>query len=189
VSTEPPAVERSLSEYGALRATIRQRGSLRPCVFVAGLSAWALVTLATTLVTLPPVIAVIPLVVLAGTFEAVFGLHVAVERIGRYLQVFFDDDWERRAMAAGAPLAGTGADPLFAMTFALAALCNFIPVLLAGPVTAELVVIGGAHVLFGVRLAAARRAAGRQRAADLERFQLVRDSQLTTHNSQLRTHN
>src|SRR5262245_59588654 len=112
--------ERELEEYKALRATIGQRGSVRTCVFAAGLAAWALVALGTTFVAVP-VLTLIPLVLLAGTFEAVFALHVGVERIGRYLQVVHEDRWEQTAMAFGPPLGGTGADPLFAVLFGLAA--------------------------------------------------------------------
>jgi hypothetical protein len=96
-----------------------------------------------------------------------------VERIGRYLQVFFDDRWEQTAMAFGAPLAGTGTDPLFTIVFGLATVCNFGPVLLAGPLRAELAVTAGCHTLFILRLIIARQAAGRQRDADLERFKAL----------------
>src|SRR6476646_4270699 len=138
--------ERELEEYKALRATIRQRGSVRTCVFVAGLAAWALVAVGVTFVSIP-LITILPLVLLAGTFEAVFALHVGVERIGRYLQVFYDDRWEQTAMAFGAPLAGTGSAPLFTLFFGLATMCNCVPVLLAAPVRVELAVVGGAHAL------------------------------------------
>jgi hypothetical protein len=166
--------ERALEEYKALRATIRQRGTARPWVFVAGFGLWGAMALAAALVPIP-LTTLVPLVVLAGAFEAVFALHVSVERIGRYLQVFHEDAWEETAMAFGAPLAGTGADPLFALPFGLAALVNFVPVLLAEPVRAELVVIGAAHALFLVRIALARVAAGRQRAADVGRFLQMKD--------------
>jgi hypothetical protein len=166
--------ERELEEYKALRATIRQRGSVRTCVFVAGLATWALVAAGVTFVSIP-LTTVLPLVLLAGTFEAVFALHVGVERIGRYLQVFYDDRWERTAMAFGAPLAGTGSDPLFALFFGFATMCNFVPVLLAAPVRVEITVVGGIHALFVVRLLVARRVAGRQRAADLARFRAIKE--------------
>ena len=161
--------DRELEEYTALRATISQRGSVRTCVLVAGLAAWALVSLATIFVSIP-LITILPLVLLAGTFEAVFSLHVGVERIGRYLQVFCEDRWEQTAMAFGAPLAGTASDPLFTVLFGLAATCNFAPVMLAEPLVVDLAIIGGAHALFFIRLIVARQAAARQRAADLERF-------------------
>jgi len=141
---------------------------------MAGLAAWAMVAMVATFVSIP-LLTVLPLVLLAGAFEAVFALHVGVERIGRYLQVFYDDQWEHTAMAFGAPLAGTGSDPLFILFFGLATICNFAPVLLAAPVPVELAVIGGAHALFLVRLVVARRAAGRQRAADLERFRSIKE--------------
>jgi hypothetical protein len=164
--------ERDVEEYKALRATIRQRGSARPWAFLTGVSVWAVLTFAAT-VTAVPLVSVIPLLLLAATFEVVFTLHVGIERIGRYLQVFHQDRWEQTAMAFGRPLAGTGTDPLFVYVFAIAAVCNFVPVLLAEPVRVELAVLGAAHLLFLVRLVAARRAAGRQRAADLERFRLL----------------
>ena len=165
--------DRAVEEYTTLRATITQRGSVRTCVFVIGLASWSMVSLAVTFVSIP-LITVLPLVLLAGTFEAVFALHVGVERIGRYLQVFHEDQWEQTAMAVGAPLAGTGSDPLFAVFFGLAAMCNFVPVMLAEPVRIELAVIGAAHALFIVRLIVARQVAGRQRAADLERFRQIK---------------
>ena len=169
----------ALEEYKALRATIRQRGSARPWVFLVGFSAWAVVSLGTILTSLP-LVTVLPLLLLAATFEVVFALHVSVERIGRYLQVFHEDRWESTAMAFGAPMAGTGTDPLFVVPFALATLCNFVPVLLAEPVRVELVTLAALHLLFLLRLLLARRAAGSQRAADLDRFRLLlsqRDNQ------------
>ncbi len=166
--------DRDLEEYKALRATIRQRGTARIWVFGSGLAAWATLALATTLVSIP-LITIIPLLLLAATFEAVFGLHVAVERIGRYLEVFYEDRWEQTAMAFGAPMAGTGTDPLFTVLFGLATMCNFVPVMLSEPVRVELAVIGGVHVLFITRLVVARHAAGRQREADRARFRQIKD--------------
>jgi hypothetical protein len=166
--------ERDLEEYRALRGTIRQRGSVRTCVFVGGLAAWALISMTSNFVSLP-LVTLVPLVLLGGVFEAVFALHVGVERIGRYLQVFYEDRWEQTAMAFGAPLSGTGSDPLFLVLFGLAAICNFMPVLLVLPVRVELAVIGGAHALFVIRLIIARQVARRQRLADLERFRQIKN--------------
>jgi hypothetical protein len=165
--------ERELEEYKALRATIRQRGSVRVCVFVAGLAAWSLVSMTANFVSLP-VVTLVPLVLLAGVFEAVFALHIGVERIGRYLQVWHEDRWEHTAMAFGPPPSGTGSDPLFVVFFGLATICNFIPVLLVLPFRVELVVIGGAHALLMIRLFVARQGARRQRIADLERFRALK---------------
>lgn len=172
---------RELEEYKALRATIRERGTARVWVFMAGLALWAALTLATTALATVPVTTLLPLLVLAAAFEAVASLHTGVERIGRYIQVFFEDEagdrgWEHRIMRFGAMgrLPG-GSDPLFTIYFLTAALFNFVPVLLAGAVPVEYGVVGAFHVLFIARLVVARRDAGRQRAVDLERFQRIKN--------------
>jgi hypothetical protein len=161
-------------EHEALRATIRTRSTARVALFVAALSVWAPFAYALMAFDAVPLATVFPLVVLAAGFEAVFALHVGVERIGRYLQVFYDDQWEQTAMAFGRPLAGTGSDPLFATLFSVAILCNFLPVVLAGPTPQELGVIGVLHAILLVRIGLARRAAARQRSTDLERFQQIK---------------
>lgn len=164
---------RDHEEYIALRATIRERGSLRVWLFVAGLTGWAALTLATATLATLPVAALLPLLLLAGLFEAVFALHTGVERIGRYIQVFHETGghgWEHAAMAFGRAFPGGGSDPLFTLLFLGATFLNFVPVLLAGPVFIELVVVGLFHLAFLLRLFLARRASGRQRAIDLERF-------------------
>ena len=171
---EQAMTEHHIEEYKALRATIGQRGSVRTCVFVIGLAAWAVVSLSTTLVSIP-LITVLPLVLLAGTFEAVFALHVGVERIGRYLEVFHEDRWEQTATTFGAPLAGTRSDPLFTLFFSLATIGNFVPVWLAEAARVELAIIGGAHALFIIRLVVARQVAARQRPTDLERFRNIKE--------------
>ena len=168
---------REREEYRALRNTIRSRGTARTWVFLAGLTAWAGLAIGTAELLPIPLATLLPLLVLAGAFEAVFALHVGVERVGRYLQVFYADRWERTAMAFGAPLAGTGADPLFALFFALATVFNFAPLLFASPTDSEIVVIGGVHALVLARIVLARRAALRQRTVDLARFQQLYDDQ------------
>jgi hypothetical protein len=170
---------RELEEFRALRATIRERGTARVWLALAGLLGWAALTVATTALFPLPVVTLIPLLVLAGTFEIVYTLHVAVERIGRYLQVFFEDQaddpgWESRVMAFGQRFAAGGGDPLFAPIFGIAAACNFVPVLLAQPETVESVAIGSLHLLFLARLTLARRFAARQRPLDLERFRQLK---------------
>ena len=169
-----PREQREQEEYRALRATIATRGTARIWIFVVGLGAWAGLSLTMAGLTLPPLAALISLVVLAAAFEGVFALHVGVERLGRYLQVFHDDAWEQAAMAFGVPLAGTGSDPLFSLLFGIATFLNFVPVIAAGAVRIELVVIGGAHALFLGRLIVARQVAGRLRSADLERFRALK---------------
>jgi hypothetical protein len=160
-------------EYRALRQTIAQRGTAKVWIFVAGLIGWAALTMATAALASLPVATFLPLLVLAVTFEAVFSLHVGIERIGRYLQVFHEDatGWEHTAMAFGRPLKGTGTDPLFVAHFLLATILNIVPALLAEPVRLEIIVVGSAHLLFLARLAMAWRSAARQRGADLKRFE------------------
>ena len=168
---------REQEEYRALRDTIRERGTARVWVFVAGVVAWAGLVIATAALAALPVATLLPLLVLAAVFEAVFSLHTGVERIGRYLQVFAEETtgWEHTAMAYGRVYRSAGTDPLFAMVFVVAAFLNFVPVLVAEPVALEVGVIGTIHVLFVVRVLMARHAAGRQRAADLERFQTLKN--------------
>ena len=162
--------------YAALRATIRERGTARVYVFVAGLVAWAALTVGTTAISAPPVATLVPLLILAATFEAVFALHVGVERVGRYLEVFFDDGWERAAMAFGRPKHAVRIDALFVAVFALAAAWNLMPALVAQPTSEEIAFIGGAHALFGVRLVYARFTASKQREIDRARFRELLES-------------
>jgi len=180
---------RDLEEYRALRDTIRQRGTTRVWVFLAGLVAWAGLAVATAALAALPVATLLPLLVLAGVFEAIASLHVGVERIGRYIEVFFESDqgdqtpelvrgwepgWEHVTRAYGRAFPRTSPDPLFALVFIGATVLNFVPVLLAEPVVIEIVVVGTVHLLFLIRILVARRAAGRQRAIDLERFLRVK---------------
>ena len=60
---------REQEEYSALRATIRERGTARICIFVAGVAAWAAVTIATAALASTPVAALLPLLLLASVFE------------------------------------------------------------------------------------------------------------------------
>ncbi len=180
-------------EFKALRATIRERGTARVWLFVAVLAAWGALTVVVTAAVPLPVVSLVPLLVLVGGFEAINVTHVGVERVGRYLQVFYEEArpatagdaagdappglarWENAAMAYGRAFGGGGTiDPLFAPVFAAATLLNLIPVLLPEPTPQELVAIGAAHVLFLIRIVIARQRSGRQRAQDLERFQSLR---------------
>jgi hypothetical protein len=170
---------RELEEYKALRATVRERGTARIWIFVSGVAMWAAATLATAALGAPPVATLIPLVVLAAAFEAVFALHVGVERIGRYLQAFYETEsagraWEHTAMSFGAPKGAIGLDALFSLPFAIAAFVNLAPALIAGATTPEIVFVGGAHALFLLRLGVARNAAKKQRTIDLARFQQLK---------------
>ena len=167
---------REIEEYRALRATIRQRGTARVWILVVGLLGWAGLVIATAALATLPIATLLPLLVLAGVFEAILALHVGVERLGRYIQVFHEEQtgWEHVAMALGSAVR-RGNDPLFTLVFAAAAILNFVPALIAEPVAVEVAVIGFAHVLFIVRIFLARRDAARQRARDLEAFQKLRN--------------
>ena len=83
---------REQEEYSALRATIRERGTVRVGLFVAGMAGWAALTIATAALASTPLATLLPLLVLASVFEAIFALHVGVERIGRYIQVFYETE-------------------------------------------------------------------------------------------------
>jgi len=175
------------TEYRVLRETIAARGSLRPVLAVAGLGLWAVI-LTAVLAWLPyPLAAIIPLLVLLATFEVIRPLHFGAERIGRYLQVFYEEDgqperslsdtpsWERVAMRLGA-VPGTGGYPLFVPVFFLATIANTLPVMLAQPpaTAIELAAMGVPHAAFMIWLFNADRAMRTQRAAELEQFRALR---------------
>jgi hypothetical protein len=176
------------TEYRVLRETIATRGTVRPVLVLAGLFGWAVI-LTAVLVWIPyPVAAIIPLLVLLVTFEVIRPLHFGAERIGRYLQVFYEEDgqpgrplgdtpaWERVAMSLSA-VPGTGGHPLFVPIFFLATIVNTLPVLLAQPPATpiELAAMGVPHAAFLIWLLNADRAMRSQRAAELEQFRALRD--------------
>src|SRR6186997_1912063 len=120
-------------EYEVLRATIRERGTARLVAVVAGMAAWASLAMALRLIDHSGAVTLVPLLVLAATFEANFFVHTGVERIGRYLQVFYEEragisGWETTAMNYGAKYP-SGLDPLFSTLFAAAATLNFFATL------------------------------------------------------------
>ena len=172
------------SEYLVLRRTIAVRGSLRPLLLIIGTSTWA-VTLLAILAWLPfPVAAAVPLLVLAATFEGINPLHFGAERIGRYLQVFYEEagqpdraltdtpSWERVAMRFG-KVPGVGGHPLFVPIFFLATAANYLAVLLPGPVALEMAVMAVPHVAFLAWLVAADRAMRSQRDLELQEFRRI----------------
>lgn len=179
----PNASEAATVEFTALRATIRERGTVRMVIAWLTLVAWSALAVALLLggasTGNAPLFTLFPLLVLAAGFEVVLALHVGVERIGRYLHVFHEGragwtGWEQIAMSFGARHPG-GVDPLFTWPFLLAILLNLLPALLIG-VPIELAFLGGAHALVAVHVLRARQVAGRQRGVDLDRFRaLLRD--------------
>ena len=171
-------MDHRITEYEALRETIRQRGTVRvmlvPVIFIG----WAATAVATAAVITVAVSTLVPLLVLVAGFESIFALHINVERIGRYLQVFHEQDggWENVAMAFGKRFPGSGPDPLFAQTFVFAISVNFLPVALGFEHPIELILLLVPHVLAVYRIRMARGAAAKQRGEDLERFRALRDT-------------
>ena len=169
------------AEYLVLRRTIAARGALRPILMLCGTGIWAAL-LTAILVLLPyPVAAAIPLLVLVVTFEVIRPLHFGAERIGRYLQVFYEEQrepgrplsdtpaWERVAMSFGT-VPGVGGNPIFVPAFLLATAVNYLAVLLPQPVAIEFGVMAIPHLAFIAWLIAAHRAMRNQRAVELKRL-------------------
>jgi hypothetical protein len=168
-------MDRERDEYVAMRDTIRSRGTLRIVLLPIVFTAWAAAAIATAATITIAISMLVPLMVLAAGFEAIYALHVNVERIGRYIQVFHEPagGWEHVAMAYGQRFPGAGPDPLFARVFVLATSLNFLPVALGGAVL-EIIALAVLHLLFINRIRVAGAAVGRQRAEDLERFTLLK---------------
>ncbi len=140
---------------------------------------WAGLALMLVLFGQLPVAGLLPLAVLVGGFEAIHALHVGAERIGRYLQVYYEagpdgPQWETAAMTVGPALPGGGVDPLFSVVFVAAAAINMVMTLEPPPTWEELAVVGACHAVFVFRVVRARIAAARQRAVELESFRALR---------------
>lgn len=158
---------------------------------LAGFAVWAVVTIS-VLVWLPnPLAAVVPLLVLVAAFEVTRSLHLGVERIGRYLQVFFEESsaneegtlappaWERTAMRFGPTIPGAGGHPLYLPIFLMATLVNFVAVILPGPLLVEVGTLLVPHATFLVWMIYCDRGMRKQRASELARFrELKKDSRL-----------
>lgn len=185
----------SQAEYASLRQTIRERGTARLCAVLAGFAAWGALAVAVLITRLDGSVALVPFVVLAATFEINFFVHTGVERIGRFIQVFYEEragaaGWETIAMnyaakfpsvglSLRAPRAmstwGGGLDPLFSVIFAAAAILNFLSSLTVaqrrpGWIALSLV----AHLAFAYRIVTAKKFSASQRAVDLDRFRSLR---------------
>lgn len=163
-------------EFEALRATIRERGTVRMILLPVTFGIWAAAAVATIALVELSAYAVLPLLVLAAGFEAIYALHVNVERIGRYIQVFHEpgDGWEHVAMEFGRRFPGRGPDAVFSNLFLIATVLNFIPVALRGTVE-ELVGAGIPHLLLAIHIGTARSRASKQRQQDLERFEAIKN--------------
>lgn len=193
LSEERHTDQLALAEYQALRTTIATRGHLRFGLFAAGLLGWAALLLA-VLAWLPqPLLALVPLLVLAGTFEALRGLHFGVERIGRYVQVFYEEGleargpdgqkaptfaapaWERAIVLVGGRLPGAAGHPLFFPIYTLATLVNLLAVVLPVPQPQEWIPLCALHAAFIAWMLRVDRGVRAQRTHDEARFRSIRD--------------
>lgn len=173
----------SQSEFTVLRQTIAARGTVRMILLPVTVIGWTSITAALLQgLTVPGLLPLVPLSVLIAGFEAIHALNVGVERIGRYLQVYYEGRvdgpmWETTAMSVGPGLPGGGIDPLFAVVFIAASALNLA---LAAPelrTMTEIVTIVPVHAIFWIRVIRARGAAARQRAVDLETYRAVKSGQ------------
>lgn len=174
------------SEYVILRQTIAQRGALRPILMLVGMGFWVAALIAVLALLPYPVAAAIPLLVLLVTFEVIRPLHFGAERIGRYVQVFYEEDgepgralrdtpaWERIAMSFGT-VPGVGGHPLFVPIFFMATAINYLVVLLPRPEPVELGVMAIPHLALIAWLVTADRAMRTQRAIELARLRELRN--------------
>lgn len=166
------------TEYASLRQTIAIRGTVRMALLPLTMVGWGAIMLLLFTVGNLPVASLVSLAVLTGGFEAIHALHVGVERIGRYLQVYYETTdsvprWETTVPAIGPSLPGGGSDPLFSFVFVAAAFLNMVPALLPSPTRLELAIVGVLHLAFVARVVRARGAAARQRAVELETFRAL----------------
>ena len=163
------------AEFTALRRTVSARGTTRIVIAATTMAVWAVLSVALVLFSDLPLAVLLPLVVLVAGFEAVHALHAGAERIGRYLQVSYEQgegapQWETAAMAVGPALPGGGVDPLFSVVFVGAAVLNAAAAIPVAPVWQELFLLWVCHAGFVLRIVQARRAAARQRFVELEGF-------------------
>ena len=167
-------------EYQVLRNTVAARGTVRMVLVPLTFIAWAALGTLLLLFSQLPAATLLPLAVLAAGFEAIHALHIGVERIGRYLQVFYEETlneepsararWETTAMAGSPALPGGGVDPLFAVLFSVAVAFNLCLAVVPGPTKVEAGVIGAVHLAVLLRIVRARVAAASQRPKDLEHY-------------------
>lgn len=172
------------SEFNILRQTISSRGTTRVVLLPVTLLGWAALACQLLFVSDVPLASLFSLAVLVAGFEAIHALHVSVERIGRYVQVYYESSedgprWESTAMKVGPALPGGGIDPLFTVVFVCATVINLIPALLPSPTRLQLAVVGLLHAAFLVRLVRARGAAARQRAVELESYRAIKSEHST----------
>jgi hypothetical protein len=176
-----------LEEFRQLRATVGARSTVRVLVSLLTFVSWA--GLATLVIDrgAPPRGMLLPLAILWVGFELVAGLHIGVERIGRFLQVFYEGGaatpkWETAIALFGQSEAAKAASvrPLLAREFVAAALGSiglglWAPAALGsglGP-PLETILVLVAHIAFVWRVLQVDRQTRGQRARDEAAFQSV----------------
>lgn len=162
-------------EYEALRATIRERGTARMLALLLGIVAWGALAATLSLAAVSGATMLVPLVVLAATFEINFFIHIGVERIGRFIQVFHEEragaiGWETTAMNFGARFRASGLDPLFSPIFFAATMLNFFSSVNTESHRGWIALSLAAHLAFNYRIVRARRISATQRSTELEHF-------------------
>lgn len=166
-------------EFTELRRTIAVRGTVRLVLGPLTVALWAVVAMQARYGDQRLQI-LLPLLTLAGGFEGVRALHIGVERIGRYLQVFHEagegpdrPSWETAAMEPVRAAAGLALDPLFGRLVLLACAANaFLSFEIIAPSLTGLWLL--AHTALAVRVILSMRACRRQRALDLAHYRKVR---------------
>jgi hypothetical protein len=124
---------------------------------------------------------VVPFIVLVAGFELVFALHVGVERIGRYLTVFYEASpgmpkWETAIAAFGRTAVGGRVQPhvLLASEFIIATGLNlFFTVQPDMSALTQNIAIAVLHVAFIARIVQATRQVRRQRDTDGAAFRAI----------------
>ena len=115
-----------------------------------------------------------------GGFEAVLAIHTGVERVGRYIQVFFEDatsdpGWESPVMTYGRMFPGERQrSDVHRDIFSPRPSSTSFQYCSPARCPIEYGVVGTIHALFAARVLLARRHAVRQRALDLDRFQAIK---------------
>lgn len=172
-------------EYASLRQAIAQRGQLKATVALVGLLGWAALWMAGFVLLSDVRVTAVSLAVLWAAFEILRPLHIGAERLGRYLQVFYEvpgqlPAWEHTAMALGPAVPGAAGHPLYVPLFVGATLLNATALWVDGPLTFEGALMLGPHLALLWWLWRADRAMRVQRVDDLARLQALRPPPVTT---------
>jgi hypothetical protein len=181
-SASPAAFQ--LEEFRQLRTTIRERSTARVVVSFITFVSWGVLALVVRHSSDSLLDGLVPLVVLAAGFELVLALHVGVERIGRYLAVFYEASpgmpkWETAIAAFGRRTVQPRTPPRALMAnefiFIVATGINLVLVLAAKFDRAMLqnVALAVLHVTFVARVFQAVQQASRQREADEAAFRAI----------------